>query len=56
MVGGHSNDSCGRLGPETVEFDYTGSFGTLIVEADRLGVSTFDAFFCVTRTFELLWL
>lgn len=37
---GFKTDSDGRLGPGTVEFDYTGSFGTLVVEADRLGVSS----------------
>ena len=42
-VDGFKTDSDGRLGPGTVEFDYTGSFGTLVVEADRLGVSS-----CIT--------
>jgi len=29
----------GRLGPETVMFNYSGCAGIIIVEADRLGVS-----------------
>ena len=30
--------SYGRLGPETVMFNYSGCAGIIIVEADRLGV------------------
>jgi len=29
----------GRLGPESVMFNYSGCAGIIIVEADRLGVS-----------------
>lgn len=43
-VDGFKTDSDGRLGPGTVEFDYTGSFGTLVVEADRLGVSSYMSY------------
>jgi len=32
--------SYGRLGPETVMFNYSGCAGIIIVEADRLGVGS----------------
>lgn len=31
----------GRIGPENVVFDISGNAGTLVIEADRLGVSIF---------------
>jgi len=35
--------SYGRLGPESVMFNYSGCAGIIIVEADRLGVGSFHS-------------
>ena len=35
----------GRIGPKTVVFDITGNSGTLVIEADRLGVRLVSATF-----------
>ena len=35
----HTEEVAGILGPSNVTFDVNGSVGTLLVEADRLGVS-----------------